>query len=92
MSKKILANLSTHAREQLLELEKEKLRRDISPLKLYKPYDYQLPFHQDTEAYESVVLGGNRSGKTTACAMELCCRAGAADLDARPVPVLGCMC
>ena len=72
MSKKILANLSTHAREQLLELEKEKLRRDISPLKLYKPYDYQLPFHQDTEAYESVVLGGNRSGKTTACAMELC--------------------
>ena len=72
MSKKILANLSTHAREQLLELEKEKLRRDISPLKLYKPYDYQLPFHQDTEAYESVVLGGNRSGKTTACAMEFC--------------------
>ena len=66
MPKSILDQLSTHAREQLLELEREKLRRDISPLKLYVPYDYQKPFHYDKDARESLVIGGNRclSGDT----------------------------
>lgn len=66
----ILDQLSNHAREELLELEREKLKRDISPLKLYKPYEYQQDFHYDKEAHETLVIGGNRSGKTACCAME----------------------
>jgi hypothetical protein len=67
---KLMEQLSSHARQQLLELEREKLRRDISPLKLYTPYPYQKPFHYDKNARETLVIGGNRSGKTASCAME----------------------
>lgn len=66
----VLSRLSTHAREQLLELEREKARRSIEPLRLYQPNDYQKPFHE-CQASEILVIGGNRSGKSCAVFVEV---------------------
>ena len=70
MKKFNLANLSEHAKQQLLELEREKARRSLEPLRLYVPNDYQRPFHE-CMAKETLLIGGNRSGKTMSAMMEL---------------------
>jgi len=70
LSKSPLDNLTTLARQQLLELERERFRRSIEPLKLYVPNDYQKPLHE-CQAKEIVVLGGNRSGKSVSVMVEL---------------------
>jgi hypothetical protein len=67
--KPLLDQISQHTREQLLELQRERSARQLEPLKLYRPHDYQKPLHECI-ANEIVVLGGNRSGKTLASAME----------------------
>jgi hypothetical protein len=68
-SNNILDILSEHSREQLLELQREQAARQLEPLKLYRPHEYQRPVHE-CPANEVIVLGGNRSGKTLCSAME----------------------
>src|SRR5436190_612634 len=47
-----------------------KKRRDIDPCYVYEPGPTQLDFHK-SDAYYRLVSGGNRSGKTSSCLIEL---------------------
>lgn len=53
----------------LRTLIQEKLRRKIEGLRLYKPLPKQIAFHA-SDAKERLIRGANRSGKTTAAAVE----------------------
>ena len=64
------AAVTQHARDHLMDLQREKARRSIEPLRLYEPNDYQKPFH-DCMSYEQLVIGGNRSGKSCGVFVEL---------------------
>lgn len=67
---RLLENLTEHARQELLALERERAARSLESLKLYKPFPKQRIVHE-SPAKEIIVIGGNRGGKTTACAVEM---------------------
>ena len=48
----------------------ERARRQLDPLRMYEPMPLQKAFH-DSNAMERVVIGSNRGGKTTCCAVEV---------------------
>jgi hypothetical protein len=54
----------------LQEMAIEQLKRKIDGLKLYQPMPKQLDFHE-SQAKERLIRGANRSGKTTAAAVEV---------------------
>lgn len=54
----------------MLELQRELASRQLESVRLYRPNANQKPIH-DCMANEIVVLGGNRSGKTTCALMEV---------------------
>lgn len=62
-------SLSTHAINQLKEVQAELHERKIEALRLYRPMAHQAEFHQ-CRASERIVLGGNRGGKTLAVSVE----------------------
>jgi hypothetical protein len=66
----ILGQISQHSREELLSLQRERAARQLEPLKLYVPNEYQKPVHE-CMAHEILVLGGNRSGKSISVMMEV---------------------
>jgi hypothetical protein len=66
----LLAGVSQHQQDQMLEIQKEIARRSVEPLRLYVPNDYQKPFH-DCMSSEQLVIGGNRSGKSCGVMVEL---------------------
>lgn len=51
----------------------EMARREMEPIRVYRPMDKQLPIHE-SKAAEVLVRGGKRSGKTLAVAMEFAAR------------------
>jgi hypothetical protein len=65
-----LDQVSQHSRQELMDLQREAASRRLEAVRLYKPNANQTAIHS-CEAKEIVVLGGNRSGKTTAALMEL---------------------
>ncbi len=65
-----LDRLTQHARQELLDLQRELASRQLESVRLYRPNANQKPIH-DCMASEIVVLGGNRSGKTTCALMEI---------------------
>ena len=64
-----LDQVSQHSRQEMLDLQRELASRQLESVRLYRPNVNQQPFHNDM-ASERVVLGGNRSGKTTAAMLE----------------------
>ena len=66
----LLAGISQHSQDKMMELQKEVASRSLEPLRLYVPNDNQRPFH-DCLASEQLVIGGNRSGKSCAVMVEL---------------------
>jgi len=64
-----LDNVSQHSRQEMLDLQRELASRQLESVRLYRPNANQKPFHDDM-ASERIVLGGNRSGKTTAAMLE----------------------
>lgn len=61
--------LASDEAAELRSLIQEKLRRQIEALNLYVPLQRQLEFH-NSDARERLIRGANRSGKTTAAAVE----------------------
>lgn len=61
--------LASDEAAMLRTLIQEKLRRKIEGLRLYKPLPLQRAFHE-SNAKERLIRGANRSGKTTAAAVE----------------------
>ncbi len=56
--------------KELRELQQELSERKVEALRLYVPNEKQRAFHDDVEASESLVIGGNRSGKSLCCFVE----------------------
>lgn len=64
-----LESLTQHSRAELLELQRELASRQLEAVRLYKPNANQKAIHECVSK-EMVILGGNRSGKTTAALAE----------------------
>ncbi len=62
--------MSQHEWEALKALQRERSTRQLEPLKLYVPNEYQKPVHE-CMAQETLVIGGNRSGKSISVMMEV---------------------
>ena len=57
--------------EQAVKIAKEiELRKTTNRMNDYKPYDYQIKFH-NTEAQQRLLMAGNRIGKSFSGAMEM---------------------
>ena len=67
------AALSTHAFQQMKDVQAELAGRRLEALRLYEPMPLQEEFHKCMVS-ERIVLGGNRGGKTLAVSVE-CARA-----------------
>jgi hypothetical protein len=65
-----LDNVSQHGRKEMMELQRELASRRLESVRLYKPNANQVAIHE-CESKEIIILGGNRSGKTTAALVEL---------------------
>ncbi|NJL70167.1 MAG: hypothetical protein HC888_00535 [Candidatus Competibacteraceae bacterium] len=65
-----MANLDAERRKKATGILSEMARRRIESLRLYEPLPLQQVFHKST-AYERVVRGSNRSGKTLSAAVEI---------------------
>ncbi len=61
--------LTKREQDRFSELTTETLRREAEALRLYRPLQSTESFHA-SDAFERLVRGGNRSSKTTTCAVE----------------------
>ncbi len=64
-----LSALTTHALQHLREVQTELAGRKLESLRLYEPMPIQEEFHA-CKASERMLIGGNRSGKSTAAFIE----------------------
>ena len=58
-----IQNISSYQRDELRSLQSELSERRIEALRLYRPTPQQWEFHQCLSS-ETLVIGGNRSGKS----------------------------
>lgn len=61
---------TSHDLKEALEIQAELDRRDMHPLKVYRPTIYQQAIHE-SKCEELLVAGGKRSGKTISAVMEV---------------------
>ena len=66
----VFTNLPENKRKLLRGLWRELAARRLSPLELYEPTEKQLAAHK-SQAIEKLILGSNRSAKTTTAAFEV---------------------
>lgn len=71
-----------HKLDEINKLLKESMARDMHPLRVYRPTEWQQPIHQ-SKSEEILITGGKRSGKTLATVMEV----GSRILG---IPITGC--